>query len=135
MAYTKEQFTIDKRLLQLAENRLSARVAGHSGVELQQHRDGYFAIASRFDDAAMSHTVNTMFIDLMVREPLHGFDCMRYEKLLKVVRKKLGSLMFFRRKKVNEITCLLPQSHLQPCFCSHLMDAKMEEGLNEISPR
>jgi len=127
MAYTKEQFTIDKRLLQLAENRLSARVAGHSGVELQQYRDEYFAIANRFDDAAMSHTVNAMFIDLMVREPLRGFDCMRYEKLLKVVKQKLGSLMFFRRKKVNEVTCLMPLIHLQPCACKHLFDAKALE--------
>ena len=128
MAYTKEQFTIDKRLLQLAENRLSARVAGHSGVELQQYRDEYFAIASKFDDPAMIHLVNAMFIDLMVREPLHGFDCMRYEKLLKVVRKKLGSLMFFRRKnKQNEVTCLLPLVHLQPCACKHLFDAKALE--------
>jgi hypothetical protein len=128
VAYTKEQFTIDKRLLQLAENRLSARVAGHSGVELQQYRDEYFAIASKFDDPAMIHLVNAMFIDLMVREPLHGFDCMRYEKLLKVVRKKLGSLMFFRRKnKQNEVTCLLPLVHLQPCACKHLFDAKALE--------
>lgn len=135
VTYTKEQFAIDKRLLQLAESRLSARVAGHSGVELQSYRDDYFKIADRFaPDYAMVHVVKVMFIDLMVCEPLHGFDCLRYEKLLKVVKQKLGSLMFFRRKKVNEITCLSPESHLQPCFCSHLLDAKIAEGLNEISP-
>jgi hypothetical protein len=50
-----------------------------------------------------------------------------YSGSIKVVKQKLGSLMFFRRKKVNEVTCLMPLIHLQPCACKHLFDAKALE--------
>src|SRR5271157_1103180 len=119
MKYTKAQFDNDKYLVSLAEQALSARVAGQSGIALEQYASMYLEIAKKFEpDIAMVKEIGFMFADLMMDKPLGGFKCMEYEKLLKVVRKRLGSLMFFRRKK--QITCFEPRVHLQPCYCARL---------------
>lgn len=126
--YTREQQIEDLAIITATEDMLSARVIGERQAACENFAGDYVRISRYFCDydrmtndwlgTSSSTEVSLMFKDIAFSERISGFAMQRYVPLLKKVRVKIRSKLQRRAKKQE--TCLLPNVHLQTCYCARL---------------
>lgn len=127
MIYTVEQQRQDKLTLDRTIGMLSARIIGERQEECEENVLDYIRIARMwvnkpFLNHAMQVETAKMFQEIAYAPRINAWRAKAYETLLKQTRRMISGSIF-RRKGKAQVACLQPDSHSQPCFCKHRLEA------------
>jgi hypothetical protein len=127
MSYSVEQQRLDKATLDRTIGMLSARIIGERQEECEENVLDYIRMARMWSNKPfLNHSMQVetarMFQEIAYAPRITAWQAKAYENLLRLTRRMIGASIF-RRKGKAQIACLQPDSHSQPCFCKHRLEA------------